>query len=109
MENKVQFVEEKVLKSFEKLKSGKSEDKQLLEWLERAFDDIKQNPFCGIQVSRRLIPKGYLKKYKIHNLSKYNLLNAWRLLYSIENNQIFILFIILEWLNYKEYERRFKY
>jgi len=109
MKTEIQFVNEKVLKAFDKLKVGKYEDKQLYGWIMRAFEDIRKNPFCGIQIPRRLIPKEYLKKHNVHNLFKYNLPSAWRLLYSIEDNQIFVLSIILEWLDHKEYERRFKY
>jgi len=109
MKTEIQFVNEKVKEAFEKLKSGKYEDGLVYEWISRAFIDIKQNPFCGIQIPRRLIPKEYFKKYNVHNLFKYNLPDAWRLIYSIEDNQIFILSIILEWLDHKEYERRFHY
>ena len=106
---KIQFVNEKVEEAFGKLKSGKYEEERLCEWILRAFSDLKENPFCGIQIPGRLIPKYYIKKYNIHNLFKYNLPDAWRLLYSIEDNKIFILSLILEWLDHKEYERRFHY
>lgn len=105
MKSEIQFANEKILKAFKGLDS---KDK-LYKWLNRALDDIKKNPFCGIQIPKRLIPKEYVKKYGIRNLWKYNLPDAWRLMYSIEANQIFIISIILEWLDHKAYERRFKY
>lgn len=107
MKVEIHFANEKLLKSFERLKS--SSENQLYKWLRRAFDDIKQSPFCGVQVRKKLIPKEYIKKYNVRNLWKYNLPNAWRLIYSIEASQVVIISIILEWLNHKEYERRFKY
>jgi hypothetical protein len=70
---------------------------------------LKENPFCGIAIPKRLIPKIYIRKYGINNLWKYNLPGAWRLLYSIAGNRVKIVAIILEWLSHKEYERRFKY
>ena len=79
------------------------------QWLERAFGDIERNAFCGIQVPKRLIPKEYTLKYGTKNLWKYNLPNAWRLLYSIENQQISVVSIILEWLSHSDYERKFNY
>jgi len=109
MANEIQFANENVKKAFEKLKSKKSEEVRLYEWISRAFSDLKENPFCGIQVPRRLIPRPYIQKYRVKNLWKYNLPNAWRLMYSIETNQLVIISIILEWLDHKEYERRFKY
>ncbi len=109
MECKIQFANEKLKEAFEKLSSGNYEDKELKNYIKRAFDDICQNPFCGIQIPKRLIPHDYIKKYNIKNVWKYNLPNAWRLLYSLESNKIYILSIILEWLDHKSYERRFKY
>jgi len=106
---KVVFADDKVKKAFDKLKGSKTEDKRIYEWLNRAFDDIKEDAFCGTQVPKRLIPKEYLKKYKIDNLWKYDLPNAWRLMYSVARDEIIVISIILEWLPHKEYERRFKY
>jgi hypothetical protein len=100
----VQFANEKVKDAFEKLT-----DLNLKNFIERAFCDIKENPFCGIQIPKRQIPKDYIKKFDIHNVWKYNLPNAWRLIYSIKGGEVIILTIILEWMDHKEYERRFKY
>ncbi len=105
----VHFVDENLLKAFEALKNSTTEDKALYEWLLRVFKDIGQNAFCGIQIPKKLIPKEYIQKYGIQNLWKYNLPNAWRLLYSIEGRDVKIISIILEWLDHKNYERRFNY
>jgi hypothetical protein len=109
MECKIQFVNEKIQKAFEKLDNGVYEEKELKKFIERAFEDICKNPSCGIQIPRRLIPKEYFQKFGIKNVFKYNLPNAWRLLYSLESRQIYIISIVLEWLDHKEYERRFHY
>jgi len=109
MESRIVFADEKVKEAFEKLKDPKIGDKNLYNWLIRAFEDLEKNSFCGIKIQKRLIPKYYIKKYGIDNLWKYNLPNAWRLLYSIRREQIIILTIILEWLDHKNYERRFGY
>ncbi len=100
----VQFANERVKHAYEKLG-----DSTLKKFLERAFEDIKANPFCGIQVPKRQIPLEYIKKFRIHNAWKYNLPNSWRLIYSIRGGEIIILTIILEWMDHKEYERRFNY
>ncbi|MBW2976898.1 hypothetical protein KY347_05620 [Candidatus Woesearchaeota archaeon] len=104
--SKIQFADNTVKKAFEDLKSA---DKKLYEHLVKALKDIEENTFCGIQIQKRLIPKAYIKKYNIHNLWKYNLPNAWRLIYSVEANGIVVVSIVLEWLNHKEYEHRFNY
>jgi len=106
--SKVRFSDDKIRSSFEGLEKTK-DGKRVKGWLIRAFEDIEENAFCGIQIPKRLIPKEYLQKYKINNLWKYNLPNAWRLMYSIENQEILVVSIILEWIDHKNYEKRFKY
>lgn len=110
MKSKIVFGDDKVKASFEKLKSSKTEHKRLYKWLTRAFEDLEENSFCGIQIPKKLIPKEYEKRFgKLDNLWKYNLPNVWRLIYTIKDNDVIVLSIILEWLDHKEYERRFKY
>ncbi|MFT4326297.1 MAG: hypothetical protein ACMXYK_02240 [Candidatus Woesearchaeota archaeon] len=109
MKSDIKFADEKVMKSLEKLKDSKTEDKKLLEWLERAFEDLEKDAFCGTQIPKKLFPKEYVQKYEIDNLWKYNLPNAWRLLYTVQKGEVCVLSIILEWMTHKEYENRFKY
>ncbi len=109
MKSDIKFVNEKVKKNFEELENSKTENKKLYKWVCRAFKDLEENAFCDIQISKRLIPRIYFERYDIDNLWKYNLPNAWRLLYSVKNGEIKILSIILEWMSHKDYERRFKY
>ncbi len=106
MKSRIQFSNKKLKQSFKKLRK---KDEELYKILVRAFEDIKNNAFCGIQIPKRLIPKEYIKKYKIKNLWKYNLPGAWRLIYSIQGKNLLVISIILEWIDHKEYERRFHY
>ncbi len=107
--SKIRFVDPKVKKAFEELQNSKTEDKKLFAFLERAFKDVEENAFCGIQISKRQIPKEYLQKYGIDNLWKYDLPNAWRLLYSVGREEVAVVSIVLEWGSHKEYERKFGY
>lgn len=109
MKSNIVFENEKLEKSLEKLKNSKTEDKKLYSFLRRAFNDLEENTFCGIQIPKKLIPKDYLQKHNIDNLWKYNLPNAWRLIYTIKNGEVIVLSIILEWMNHKDYEKKFKY
>jgi len=109
MKSRVIFVDKKIKKAFEKLKNSTGEKKILYRWLNRAFDDLAENATVGIQIPNRLIPREYKRKYGIDNLWKYNLPNAWRLIYSIKREEIIILSIILEWFDHKSYERKFRY
>ena len=105
----VAFITQKLKEQFEALKEEKFEDKELYKFIDRATDDLKQNPTCGIKILKRLWPKEYIKNYSITNLWKYDLPNAWRLMYTIESDEIKIMSIVLEWFDHKEYEKKFKY
>lgn len=107
--NYVTFGEKKIEEEFEFLKEGKFQDKQLYESIERAIKDMKENPACGIKIPKRLWPKVYIEKYDVTNLWKYDLPNGWRLIYTIKEDEVMILNVILEWFDHKEYERKFKY
>lgn len=104
----VTFGTKKLESSFEALKDGKFEDKKLYEFMERAMKDLKKDPTCGTRIEKRLWPKEY-KKYGITNLWKYDLPNAWRIVYTIKSDEVQILSVILEWFNHKDYAKRFKY
>ena len=108
MRSKIVFADEKLKKQFEQLKELR--ENKFYEQLTRAFINLQEDAFCGIQIPKRLIPKEYIKRYgQITNLWKYNLPDVWRLIYTIKNDKVNVLSIILEWLNHKEYERRFGY
>ncbi len=105
----VAFVDEKLLATFSELKSGKFEEKQLVSYIERAIDDLKENPLVGIVVPMKLCPREYIAKFNVNNLRKYDLPNGWRLVYTLKGNQVEIISVILEWFSHKEYEKRFGY
>ena len=105
----VVFINHKLKSEFESLKDSKFEDLQLYSFIQKAVNDLRRNPSCGIKIPKKLWPKIYIQKYSITNLWKYDLPNSWRLIYTIEANDIKIMSIILEWFTHKEYEKRFKY
>lgn len=105
----VAFISPKIKQEWEALNIGKFEDKKLYQFIDRAIDDLKMNPTCGIKIEKRLWPKEYIQRFGITNLWKYDLPNAWRLIYTIESNEVKIVNIILEWFDHKEYEKCFKY
>ncbi|MBI5553571.1 MAG: hypothetical protein HY917_02410 [Candidatus Diapherotrites archaeon] len=106
---RVSFIDSALKSAFEELAKGKFEDQQLTSFLNRAMDDLVKNPFCGIRVPSNQWPKEYVHKYGINNLHKYDLPDGWRLLYTIRGSRIEIISILIEWINHKEYERKFGY
>jgi hypothetical protein len=102
----LEYADEKVKKSLEKLKK---KDPEFYEHIKNALRNIQEDPTCGIKIPIKLIPKDWKKKYGINNLYKYNLPNAWRLMYSLAGNRVELIAIVLGCFNHKEYERIFKY
>lgn len=104
--SEVVFANDRIEKEFNKL----DKNDEIRKYIKRAIEDIKQNAFCGIPIPKRLIPKEYIQKYNVRNLWKYDMLDGWRLIYTITTpNKIEILSVILEWFDHPEYERKFHY
>jgi len=104
--SRVVFADDKIEKEFNDLKDSDETKK----WIRKAIEELKQNAFCGIPLPKRLIPKEYVIKYQTKNLWKYDLPNAWRLIYTIKTlDRVEILSVILEWFNHPDYEKRFGY
>ena len=103
------FADDQIKDNFFMLQSGRAEEKEIFNQLNTAFDMIANDPFCGIQVPKRLIPKMYITKYEIDNLWKFNFHKNWRLMYSVAGDRAQVVTLVLEWLSHKEYERRFGY
>jgi len=102
------FAYQRLKNEYEKLRKS-TENADLFKFISRALDDISHDHRCGIQLQRNIIPKEYVRKYGIDNLWKYDLPNAWRLMYSVGGDRIEVMAIILEWCDHKSYERRFGY
>ncbi len=104
MKSEIFFGDKKVMNELEIV------DENLKKQLEKAFKNLEDNAFCGIQIPKKLIPKEYIKRFgNLSNLWKYNLPDAWRLIYTVKNDKATVISVILEWMDHKEYERRFKY
>ena len=105
MKSRIIFGDEKLQKEFEKLK-----DERLKNQIGKALEMLETDAFSGIQIPKKLIPKEYAVRYgTLTNLWKYNLPGAWRLIYTVKRGEVEVLSVMLEWMDHKEYERRFKY
>lgn len=71
---------------------------------------IKQEPTRGDHVEHNKIPEYYIKKFKIKTLFRIELVDYWRLLYSIHAfDDIGIGILVLDALDHKKYNKRFDY
>ncbi|MBR9678245.1 MAG: hypothetical protein GOU97_03075 [Nanoarchaeota archaeon] len=89
----------------EQIKKGRnnSEEIQLLKSIKQKVELIKQNPFYGDNIPKRLIPKGY----SVNNLWRIELTHFWRMLYTIKGDRIEVICFILELINHKDYNKIF--
>jgi mRNA-degrading endonuclease RelE of RelBE toxin-antitoxin system len=95
--------------SYKSLKDGDEQEKRLYKWIKRAIEDLSENGFCGASIPKDRIPKKYLKLIEGYSLWKYDLPSGYRIIYVLENDEVRIYSIILEWFDHKNYERTFKY
>jgi Txe/YoeB family toxin of Txe-Axe toxin-antitoxin module len=105
----VAFIDSRVKKSYDSLKTGRSEESGLHERINHAIDSLKKDPSYGIRIPHDLIPGVYIKKHGIDNLRKINLPDGWRLLYTVKAEKEMIVSVIIEWLSHTDYERRVGY
>ena len=102
----VKFISPSLKNDFDSM----GEDDPIKKAMKRAMDNLHENAFSGVQVPKRLFPVDYVQKYKINNLWKYDLPNAWRLLYTVTvEGEVQLVSAILDWFSHKDYERKFKY
>lgn len=50
----VAFADESIHKAFLDLKHGKFEEKELASFIDRAINDLKENPLVGIKIPKKL-------------------------------------------------------
>lgn len=83
--------------------------KQLLKAIEREEENLLIDMHKGIQIKKDLIPREYVDDYGVSNLWKINLPDYWRMIYTIVGNEFEIITILLEFMDHKEYNRKFGY
>lgn len=106
MEAKIKFVDIKLKEAYIALEQS---DPRLYNEITKALEEISKDAYCGRQVKKKLIPREYIVRYTINNLWIYNLRKDWRLCYSVANDDIEVLALILEWMDHKDYERLFHF
>ena len=84
-----------------------SKEITLLSAINRIFDIIADNPFYGENAKKDLIPKEYRQKYDADNLFIVDLPDYWRMIYTIESDEIEIITFVLDIIDHDEYNRKF--
>ena len=86
-----------------------SKDITLLNAINRLFDIIVNNPFYGENAKKDLIPKEYKQKYDVDNLFIADLPDYWRMIYTLESDEIEIIAFVLDIIDHEQYNKKFKF
>lgn len=86
-----------------------SDHQTLLNSIKQKIGILKANPEYGIHIPKDRIPKEYIRDYDANNLWKVNLSGAWRMIYTIRGSEVEIISLILDIMNHRDYEKKFKY
>ena len=86
-----------------------SKDVTLLNAINRLFDVIVNNPFYGENAKKYLIPKEYRQKYDADNLFIADLPDYWRMIYTLESDEIEIIAFVLDIIDHDQYDKKFKF
>jgi len=89
------------------IEAGKdnTEEMQLLKSIRQKVDFIKLNPFYGDNIPKNQIPK----RFNVQNLWRAELINFWRMIYTIKGDQLEIICFVLEILDHPAYDKLFGY
>ena len=81
----------------------------ILRSIERAKGWLKENPFAGDQIKKGQMPDYYIQKYGVTNLWRIELSDYWRLIYTIQSNEVEVIDFVLAIIDHKEYDKKFGY
>ena len=81
----------------------------LLKSINQKIALLEANPEYGTHIPRREIPKEYLMMHNARNLWKLNLSGAWRMIYTINGDEVDIFALVIDLLSHRTYEKKFGY
>jgi len=90
-------------------KSNKKIEKSIFKSIYKKLELIKEDPKIGESIKKKLIPKEYVEEYGITVLYKIRLANYWRLLYTIKDNELEIIAIIIDIFDHNKYNEIFEF
>ena len=82
-----------------------SEEMQLVKSIQQKTGLIKENPMYGNNIPKKQIPRSL----DVSNLFRVELTGRWRMLYTLEGNQIEIVAFVLYVLDHPTYDKLFGY
>ena len=84
-----------------------SKEITLLNAINGLFNVIVKNPFYGENAKKDPIPKEYRQRYGASNLFIADLPDYWRMLYTLESDEIEIIAFVLDIIDHDKYNKKF--
>ena len=83
-------------------------DRTIFHAIQKKKELIKANVHYGEPISKKIIPKEYIKKYGITNLFWVELPNFWRMLYTLTEGEttVEIIAFVLDIIHHKKYNKK---
>jgi len=103
MKYKVKFVTSELENKFDSMSNKDPRKKSI----KRAIKVLQKDYKAGEYISKEDIPNSYIRKFGINNLRIYDLSGGFRLAYTLDNGDITITSVILEWRSHKDYLKLF--
>jgi len=100
---------EEYVKLQKRVENGDGEAEYLLKIINKGITKLAQDITVGKKIQKKLWPKEYIKEYDVTNLWKLNLDSYWRMIYTIVGDKAELIGLVLDVLDHKKYERKFKY
>ncbi len=93
------------------VKQGKMVNEREYKLICKGIELLKEDFRKGMHISKKNVSayEYFIKKYNVKNLWKLDVSKDWRLIYTVEGNEIEVISFILESLSHKEYERKLGY
>jgi len=73
------------------------------------LDLLRMNYELGDRVPKRQWPRSYVRQLGLNNLYRCDLVEGWRLTYTLSFDGVGIRVDVIEVMPHQEYERRFRY
>jgi len=86
-----------------------SSSQTLMKSINQKIEILNINPEYGVHIPQDRIPKEYLLMHNARNLWKLNLSGAWRMIYTINGEEVDIFAFVIDILSHRTYEKKFGY
>jgi hypothetical protein len=88
---------------------ARCKDERLRKNVNEILDLLRMNYELGDKVPKRQGPRSYVKQLGLNNLYRCDLIEGWRLTYTLSFDGVGIRVDVIEVMTHREYEKRFGY